>query len=75
MTVAERGRNVRLLRRAVDRRLRAERRLGLRTQRGRIGDELLRQLLVEEREHEVLGVELRVPHPARELLRSRDGFL
>ena len=36
-----------------------------------VGDELLRQLLVEEREQQVLGIDLGVAHPARELLRGR----
>ena len=71
----ERGRDARLLLRALDRRLAAQRGLGLRAQRRRVGNELLRQLLVEQREQQVLGVELGVAHPARELLRGRDGFL
>ncbi len=64
-----------LLLRAFDARLRRERRLGMRAQRVRVGDELARQLLVEEREHEVLGIELGVAHAARQLLRGCDRFL
>jgi len=41
----------------------------------RLEDELSRQLLVEEREHEVLGIQLRVAHAARQLLRGCDRFL
>ena len=37
-------------------------------------DERPRQLLVEQREAEVLGVDLGVAAPARELLRGGDGF-
>ncbi len=37
--------------------------------------ELARQLLVEEREQQMLGIELRVAAPARQLLRGRDGLL
>ncbi len=47
----ERGAGLRLLRGALDRGLRGERRLGLGAQRGGIGHELRRQLLVEQREH------------------------
>ncbi len=71
----ERRRHVRLLLHALHRRLAAQRRLGLRAQRRRIRDELLRQLLVEQREQQVLGIQLGVAHPARELLCGRDGFL
>src|SRR5215207_479176 len=67
--------DLRLLRRALDRRLAAQRGLRLRAQPSRVGDELLRQLLVEQREQQVLGVELRVAHPARKLLRSAYGLL
>ena len=48
---------------------------GLRAERRRVGDELLRQLLVEEREQQVLGVELGVAHPARQLLCGSDRLL
>jgi hypothetical protein len=44
----ERGADLRLLRRALDRRLAAQRGLGLRAQRSRVRNELLRQLLVEQ---------------------------
>ncbi len=71
----ERGARGRLLRRALDRRLRGELRLGLGAQRGRIRHELRHQLLVEQREQQVLGVELGVARPARKLLRGRDGLL
>src|SRR5205823_13767056 len=40
-----------------------------------IENELARQLLVEEREQQMLGVELGVALSARKLLRGRDGFL
>jgi hypothetical protein len=49
--------------------------LGFGAQRRSRLDELLRQLLVEQREYQVVRVELGVSHPARELLRGRDGFL
>ena len=71
----ERGRDVRLLLHPLDRRLRAERCFGLQAELGRVRHELLRQLLVEEREQQVLGVELGVAHPARKLLRRGDGLL
>ena len=67
--------DLRLLLRALDAGLLRERRLGLRAQRVHVGDELARQLLVEEREQQMLGIELRIPVPARELLRRRDGLL
>src|SRR4029077_7218277 len=54
---------------------RAQRRLGLRAQLRGGGHELLRQFLVEQRQQQVLRVELGVPHPARKLLRGRDGLL
>ena len=58
----EGGRDIRLLLRALDRRLRAQRRLGLRAQLRRIGNELLRELLVEQRQQQVLGIELGIAH-------------
>ena len=64
-----------LLLRALRRGLRAQRGLGLRAQLGWIGHELLRQLLVEQRERQVLGIELGVAHPPRQLLGGGDGFL
>ena len=73
--LGERGRHGRLLLRALDARLLRECRLGLRAQRVGVGHELARQLLVEEREEQVLGIELGVAAPARKLLRSRDGLL
>ena len=64
---------------ALHGRLLRQRRLGLRAQLGdgRAGalDERARQLLVEERERQVLGVDLGVAAAARELLRGRDGLL
>src|SRR5581483_9199498 len=60
---------------ALDARLRRECRLRLRAQRVGVGDELARELLVEERDEQMLWVELGVAVPARELLRRRDGFL
>ncbi len=71
----EGGPDLRLLRAALDGRLAAQGCLCLGAELGRVRDELLRQLLVEEREDEMLGVDLRVAHPARELLRRADGFL
>ena len=73
--LAERARDVRLLRGALDRRLGAERRLGLRAEARRVRHQLLGKLLVEQREQQVLGVELRVAHPARQLLRGCDRLL
>ena len=67
--------DLRLLLRALDARLLGERRLGLRAQRVGVGHELARQLLVEQREQQMLGIELGVAVPARELLRCRDGLL
>ena len=67
--------DLRLLLRALDARLLGERRLGLRAQRVRVGHELARQLLVEQREQQMLGIELGVAVAARELLRRRDGLL
>ena len=57
------------------RRIRSEPSFGLGAQRVGIRHELPRQLLVEQREQQVLGVELGVAAPARELLRGRDGLL
>jgi hypothetical protein len=68
-----------LLLRAGDRRLLRERGLGLRSQRvhgcARTLDERARQLLVEEREHEVLGVHLGIAAPSGELARRGNGLL
>ena len=64
-----------LLLRTLDARLRRERRLGLRAQRFGVGNELARQLLVQQCDEEMLGIELGVAVPACELLRSRDGLL
>ena len=50
-------------------------RLRLRPRRSRVGNELLRQLLVEQREQQVLWIELRIAHAARELLRGGNGLL
>ncbi len=65
----------RLLLRALDPRLLSQRRLGLCAQRLRVGNKLARQILVEQREQQVLGIELRVAVPARELLRRRNRLL
>jgi hypothetical protein len=70
----ERGRDLRLLLRALDARLLRETRLGLGAQRFGVGDELPRELLVEQREEQMLGIELGVAQPARQLLRGRDGL-
>ena len=67
--------DARLLLRALDPGFLRERRLGLRAKRLRVRDELARQLLVEEREEEMLGLELGVAVPTRKLLRCRDRFL
>src|SRR5436305_1513055 len=71
----ERRADLRLLRSALGRRLRAQRGLGLGAQRVRVGNELARQLLVEQRDEQVLRIELGIAHPPRELLRRGDGFL
>ena len=72
----EGGADLRLLRTALDRRLAAQAssRPAARSSAG-VRHELLRQLLVEQREQQVLGIDLRVAHPARELLRGADGLL
>ena len=67
----ERGAGGRLLRGALDRRLRAQLRGRLGAERGRVGHELLHELLVEQRQQQVLGVELGVAVAAGELLRCR----
>jgi len=69
------GGNVGLLLHPLDGRLGVQSSLGLRPQLGGVGDELLRQLLVEERKQQMLRVELGVPHAASKLLRGRDGLL
>ncbi len=71
----QRGRHGRLLLRALDARFRGQGGLRLRTERVGVGDELARQLLVEQREHEVLRVELGIAGAARQLLRGSDRFL
>jgi hypothetical protein len=75
----ERRRGMRLLLGARDRRLLGERGLGLGPDRvhGRAGavDQRAGKLLVEEREHEVLGVYLRIAPAARELARGCNGLL
>ena len=71
----ERGAGRGLLRGAVDRRLRAQLRRRLGAERGRIGHELLDELLVEQRQQQMLGVELGVAGAARELLRCGDRLL
>ena len=71
----ERSGESRLLLRAFDAGLLGERRLSLGSQRFGVGHELARQLLVEQRQQQVLGIELRVAVPARELLRCGDGVL
>ena len=57
--------------RALDGRLAAQRRLGLGAQLGGVRDQLLRQLLVEQREQQVLGIDLRVARGARAPARRR----
>ena len=54
----ERGRDGGLLSGALDRRPRRKLLLGVGAQLGSVRNELLRQLLVEEREQQVLGVDL-----------------
>ena len=71
----ERRRDLRLLLGTLGRRLGAQRGLGLRAQLGRVRDELLRQLLVEEGDQQVLRVKLGIAHAARQLLRGCDRFL
>ena len=71
----QRGGEARLLLRALDARLLRQGRLGLRAQRVRIGNKLARQLLIEQREEQMLGIELRVAAPARQLLRGCDRLL
>ena len=71
----ERRADLRLLLRSLGGRLGVERRFGLRAQLGRVGNQLLRQLLVEQRQQQVLGVELGVAHAARELLGGGDRLL
>ena len=71
----ERRRDVRLLLHALHRRLRAERSLGLSAKLSRVRHELLRELLVEEREQQMLRVELGIAHAACKLLRCRNSFL
>ncbi len=77
--LGQRGRGTGLLLDAADARLLRERSLGLGTKggHGRAGtlDERARQLLVEQREHEVLGIDLRVAAAPRELVRACDGLL
>ena len=74
----ERGRRARLLAGARDRRLLPQARLGFGPDRFCVGsrtlDEGARQLLVEQRDRQVVGCQLRVAHPARKLLRARDGL-
>ena len=75
---AERRRCLRLRAAARDGGLLREPRLGLAAERirRRAGtlDERPRQLLVEERDGQVVGGDLGVPGPARELLGARDGL-
>ena len=75
---AELGGGVRLLRGALHGRLLCKLGLALGPERiDRLAgalDERPRQLLVEERDAEMLGVDLGVATPARELLRGRDGL-
>ena len=71
----ERGGDVRLLLHPLNGRLGAQRSLGLRAQLGGVGHELLRQLLVEQRQQQMLGVELGVAKAARKLLRRSDRLL
>ena len=75
----ERGRGTGLLLGAADARLWRERCLGLRAQGGygRAGtlDEGPGKLLVEQREHEVLRIDLGVPAAPREFAGAGDGLL
>src|SRR5205823_12382896 len=68
-------RHARLLRRTVDARPLRERRVRLRTQRGGVGDELPRQILVEQPAEQVLRVDLGIAVAARPLERRRDRLL
>ena len=74
----ERGRRLRLRSAAGDGGLLPEPRLGLATERIRRPagtlDERARQLLVEQRDGQVVGGDLGVPGPARELLGAGDGL-
>jgi hypothetical protein len=78
--LAERVRDLRLqVLGALHRGLAAQALLGLCAERVRRGaralDEGTRQLLVEQREQQVLGVDLRVAGAASKLLRGGDGLL
>ena len=67
----ERGRDRGLLLAALHRRQRGDLPLDVRAQALPVGEELL----VEQREQQVLWRDLRVAAPAREVLRSRDRLL
>jgi hypothetical protein len=67
--------DLRLLLRALDARLGRECRLRSSAKCVLVGHELARQLLVEQREQQVLGVELGIGGAARKLLRSGDRLL
>ena len=72
----ERGRGARLLRRALERGQSREIGLRLGPHLGRLlAEQRLRQLLVEERDQQVVGDDLRVAAAARELLRGGDRLL
>ena len=71
----QRGRDARLLRRAFDGRLLGEPRFRLRPQRLSRRDERARQLLVEQRQQQMLGVDLGVAASPRILHGRCDGFL
>jgi hypothetical protein len=71
----EGGARLRLAVRAADLRALAELLLGLGAQRLRVGDELPRQLLLEQREGEVLRIELRAAGATRQLLCGCDRLL
>jgi hypothetical protein len=72
---AERGRQRRLLLGTLCTRLLRQRRVGLRAERVRIGDEPARQVLIEQRDEQMLGIELGVAVATRELLRIGDRLL
>src|SRR5947208_2726948 len=75
----KRRRDAGLLGRALQARPRREPLLGFRAQRGRRRtcalDQRLRQVLVEERKQQMLGVQLGIARAARQLLGACDGLL
>ena len=71
----EGGRRSRLLLRALQRGFLGQRGFRLCAEVVRIGDELARQVLAEQREEQVLGVDLGIAATARVLLRGCDRLL